>query len=97
MEPEKVKEANMAGGDGSRDQGLDDVREAVRTVTDLLAYVNLIGIDFADIRTVLHRAGLHGAGGGGLAHFGTGEASGPDRAVKAAEAALRDLKRRCRQ
>ena len=84
----------MAGGNDSRDQGLDDVREAVRTVTDLLAYVNLVGIDFADIRTVLHRDGLHGAGGGGLTHFGTGEASGPDRAVKAAEAALRDLKQR---
>ena len=84
----------MADGAGQRDQGLDDVTEAVRTITDLLTRVNLIGIDFADVRTVLHRDGLAGAGGGGVARFGTGEASGPDRAVKAAEAALRDLKQR---
>ena len=45
------------------------------------------------VRTVLHRDGLDRAGGGGVAGFGTGEASGPDRAVKAAVAALRDLKR----
>lgn len=38
--------------------------EAVRTVTDLLTRVNLVGIDFANVRTVLHRDGLAGAGGG---------------------------------
>ena len=84
----------MADRDVQRDQSLDDVTEAVRTVTDLLTRVNLVGIDFADVRTALHRDGLAGAGGGGVARFGTGEASGPDRAVKAAEAALLDLKRR---
>jgi cell division GTPase FtsZ len=84
----------MADGIGQRDQGLDDMTEAVRTITDLLTRVNLVGIDFADVRTVLHRDGLAGAGGGGVARFGTGEASGPDRGVKAVEAALLDLKRR---
>lgn len=72
---------------------LDDVTEAVRTITDLLTHVTLIGLDFSDVRTVLHPDGLCGEEGGGLARFGTGEASGPDRAVKAAEAALLDLKR----
>lgn len=86
----------MADGTGQRDQGLDDVAEAVRTIADLLTRVNLIGIDFADVRTVLHRDGLAGAGGGGVAWLGTGEASGPDRAVKATEAALLDLKRQLR-
>jgi hypothetical protein len=77
------KEMGMTGRDGQRDQGVDGVTEAVRTTTDLLARVTLIGIDFADVQTVLHRDGLAGAGDGGLAAFGTGEASGPDRAVKA--------------
>ena len=84
----------MADGNAKMDQGLDDVTEAVRTIADLLTRVNLVGIDFADVRTVLHPDGLGGTGGGGPAMFGTGEASGPDKATKAAEAAMRDLRRR---
>jgi hypothetical protein len=47
---------------------------------------NLVGFDFADLRTALHRAVL-----------GQGEAAGPDRAKPAAEAAIADLKRKLRQ
>jgi cell division GTPase FtsZ len=72
--------------------------KAVRTAaTDLLTHVTLIGIGFADdVRMVLHRGGQ---GGGGCAHFGTGEAEGPtdgDRAVRAAEAAPADFRQRLR-
>ena len=81
------------------DPALDAVREAVRAVTDLLTHVTLIGIDFADVRTVLHRDGLDGQGGGGPAVLGTGEVSGPadgGRAVQAAEAAIADFRRQLR-
>lgn len=47
----------------------------------------LIGLDFADIHSVLALDC-----GGGLAVCGHGTASGPDRATKAAEAALANLK-----
>jgi cell division protein FtsZ len=49
---------------------------------------NLIGFDFADLRAGLIE--------GGLAVFGQGEASGPDRAIRAAEAALADIRQQLR-
>jgi cell division protein FtsZ len=52
----------------------------VRGVTDLMIMPGLINLDFADIRAVM--------GGMGKAMMGTGEASGEDRAVRAAEAAI---------
>lgn len=59
----------------------DDVLNAgVRGVTDLMIMPGLINLDFADIRTVMS--------GMGKAMMGTGEASGEDRAVRAAEAAI---------
>jgi cell division protein FtsZ len=59
----------------------DDVLHAgVRGVTDLMIMPGLINLDFADIRTVMSEMGK--------AMMGTGEASGEDRAVKAAEAAI---------
>jgi cell division protein FtsZ len=59
----------------------DDVLHAgVRGVTDLMIMPGLINLDFADIRTVMSEMGK--------AMMGTGEASGDDRAVKAAEAAI---------
>ena len=82
----------MASADG-RYQSLDAMRKAARTVTDLLTHTNLVGIEFAHIHTVLHRDGLDGAGGG-KACFGTGAVWGYDRAVQAAEAAVRDLRQR---
>jgi cell division protein FtsZ len=59
----------------------DDVLHAgVRGVTDLMIMPGLINLDFADIRTVMSEMGK--------AMMGTGEASGDDRAIKAAEAAI---------
>ena len=52
----------------------------VRGVTDLMMMPGLINLDFADIRTVMSEMGK--------AMMGTGEASGEERAIKAAEAAI---------
>lgn len=59
----------------------DDVLYAgVRGVTDLMIMPGLVNLDFADIRAVMTEMGK--------AMMGTGEASGDDRALKAAEAAI---------
>ncbi|MFO1172773.1 MAG: cell division protein FtsZ [Hyphomicrobiaceae bacterium] len=52
----------------------------VACVTDLIVKEGLINLDFADVRTVLS--------GMGSAMMGTGEATGPSRAIEAAEAAV---------
>lgn len=53
---------------------------AVEGIADLITRPGLINVDFADVRTVMSEMGL--------AMMGTGRASGEDRAVKAAEAAV---------
>src|ERR687891_1359702 len=59
----------------------DDVlQQGVRGITDLMVMPGLINLDFADIRTVMADMGR--------ALMGTGEADGPDRAIRAAEAAI---------
>ena len=59
----------------------DDVlHSGVRGVTDLMVMPGLINLDFADIRTVM--------GEMGKAMMGTGEASGDNRAIEAAEKAI---------
>jgi len=59
----------------------DDVLYAgVRSVTDLMMMPGLINLDFADVRTVMMDMGR--------AMMGTGEASGENRAIEAAEAAI---------
>jgi len=59
----------------------DDVLHAgVRGVTDLMVMPGLINLDFADVRTVMSEMGK--------AMMGTGEGSGEDRAIQAAEAAI---------
>lgn len=59
----------------------DEVLNAgVRGVTDLITMPGLINLDFADIKTVMSEMGK--------AMMGTGEASGEERAIKAAEAAI---------
>lgn len=59
----------------------DDVLHAgVRGVTDLMIMPGLINLDFADIKAVMSEMGK--------AMMGTGEASGEDRAIKAAESAI---------
>jgi cell division protein FtsZ len=62
-------------------QMADDVLYAgVKGVTDLMIMPGLINLDFADIRSIMSSMGK--------AMMGTGEASGEDRAIKAAEAAI---------
>ena len=52
----------------------------VRGVTDLMVMPGLINLDFADVRTVMAEMGT--------AMMGTGEASGPNRALEAAHGAI---------
>ena len=59
----------------------DDVLyQGVKGVTDLMVRPGLINLDFADVRAVMDEMGK--------AMMGTGEASGEDRAIQAAEAAI---------
>lgn len=59
----------------------DDVLyQGVKGVTDLMVRPGLINLDFADVRSVMDEMGK--------AMMGTGEASGDDRAVQAAEKAI---------
>ena len=56
------------------------LHSGVRSVTDLIIMPGLINLDFADIKTVMSEMGK--------AMMGPGEASGEERAIKAAEAAI---------
>ncbi len=59
----------------------DDVLyQGVKGVTDLMVRPGIINLDFADVRSVMNEMGK--------AMMGTGEASGEDRAVQAAEKAI---------
>src|SRR3954471_16366576 len=57
----------------------------IRSVTDMLMIDGLICLDFADVSSVMQDAGT--------AVVGIGEAAGEGRAIKAANAAISDLKR----
>jgi cell division protein FtsZ len=54
----------------------------VRSITDLMVLPGLINLDFADVRTVMTEMGK--------AMMGTGEASGDDRALMAAQNAIQN-------
>jgi cell division protein FtsZ len=56
------------------------LQQGVRGITDLMVMPGMINLDFADIRTIM--AGM------GKAMMGTGEATGEDRALRAAEQAI---------
>jgi len=56
------------------------LQQGVRGITDLMVMPGMINLDFADIRTIM--AGM------GKAMMGTAEASGDDRALRAAEQAI---------
>lgn len=56
------------------------LRDAVTNITNLIHLPGLINLDFADIVTIISK--------GGKSMMGTGEASGEDRAVRAAEIAI---------
>ena len=59
----------------------DDVLyQGVKGVTDLMVRPGMINLDFADVRSVMNEMGK--------AMMGTGEATGEDRAVQAAEKAI---------
>jgi len=59
----------------------DDVlRQGVQGISDLITVPGLINLDFADVRTIMTNAGS--------ALMGIGQASGEDRAVKAAKQAI---------
>ena len=59
----------------------DDVlREAVQGITDLIVSPGIINVDFASVLSIMKNSGR--------AMFGTGRASGQDRAVLAAERAI---------
>lgn len=59
----------------------DDVlRQAVQGISDLITVTGLINVDFADVRTIMSQAGS--------ALMGIGVASGENRAVEAAKAAI---------
>ena len=59
----------------------DDVLHAgVRSITDLMVVPGLINLDFADVKTIMNNMGR--------AMMGTGEASGENRAVDCAHAAV---------
>ena len=62
---------------GMADQVL---HQGVRGITDLMIMPGLINLDFADIRTVMSEMGK--------AMMGTGEATGENRAIEAAEKAI---------
>lgn len=59
----------------------DDVlRQGVQGISDLITVHGLINLDFADVKTVMSKAGS--------ALMGIGRASGDDRAIKAAQQAI---------
>jgi cell division protein FtsZ len=59
----------------------DDVlRQGVQSISDLIKVPGLVNLDFADVTTIMKDAGY--------AHMGVGKASGPDKSVEAAKAAI---------
>ncbi|MCI6524545.1 MAG: cell division protein FtsZ [Bacilli bacterium] len=54
--------------------------ESVKTVTDLILIHGIVNLDFADVRNLLS--------GSGIALIGFGQASGDNRAIKAADSAI---------
>lgn len=59
----------------------DDVlRQAVQSISDLINIPGVVNLDFADVTAIMK--------GAGYAHMGVGRASGPDKAEKAAQAAI---------
>ena len=59
----------------------DDILfQAVKGISDLIIFEGLVNVDFADVRAVMSEMGM--------AMMGTGESSGDNRAVEAAEKAI---------
>jgi cell division protein FtsZ len=58
----------------------DILYQAVKGISDLIIFEGLVNVDFADVRAVMSEMGM--------AMMGTGESSGENRAVEAAEKAV---------
>jgi len=78
-------EGAAAMPDHASDPALARMTEMVGTLVKIMDF-QLIAVDLADVRTVMRDSGGRGA-------IGIGEASGPGRAVVAAQRAIRDLER----
>lgn len=57
------------------------LKQGIQGISDLIAVPNLINLDFADVKTIMHDQGI--------AHMGIGKASGENRAVEAAKQAIK--------
>ncbi|MBO7214205.1 MAG: cell division protein FtsZ [Clostridia bacterium] len=58
----------------------DNLKQAIRGISDLITFPALINLDFADVRTIIK--------GQGLAHMGIGRAKGENRIVEAVRQAV---------
>jgi cell division protein FtsZ len=58
----------------------DILYQAVKGISDLITYEGLVNVDFADVRAVMSEMGM--------AMMGTGDSSGDNRAVEAAQKAI---------
>lgn len=68
----------------------NEIAAVVRAITTLVtAPPTIVGFDFVFL--------LEAFTGGGRAVFGEGEAEGPDRAIRAADAAITDIRRQLRK
>jgi len=74
----------VLGDDVTQDQAFahanDVLKNAVGGISDIIHMHGLVNVDFEDVKTVMSEPGK--------AMMGTAQASGPDRATKAAEAAV---------
>jgi cell division protein FtsZ len=75
---------DVLGDDVTQDQAFahanDVLKNAVGGISDIIHIPGLVNVDFEDVKTVMSEPGK--------AMMGTAQASGPDRATKAAEAAV---------
>jgi len=75
---------DVLGDDVTQDQAFahanDVLKSAVGGISDIIHMPGLVNVDFEDVKTVMSEPGK--------AMMGTATASGPDRAIKAAEAAV---------
>lgn len=74
------------------DPATNQIADIVRMLTTMAQGDSLIGVDLADIRTVLREGRTPGT----VAGYGVGEASGPsspERGIAAARLAMADLRR----
>ncbi len=57
------------------------LKQGIQGISDLISVPNLINLDFADVKTIMHDKGI--------AHMGIGQASGDNRATEAAKQAIK--------